>query len=163
MAEEVKKPVTIKKTSKNENKDFVFAVGKRKDAVARVRLYEFVKEDLMWVNTPIKKGDMYVNELPISQYFSSEVERHLYTEPLRITNSHQKNYTFTIKVAGGGHSGQLQAVICGIANALQKIDKEKYRPILKKKGFLTRDSRIRQRRKVGMGGKSRRKRQSPKR
>ena len=163
MAEETKQSVTIKKNNKNDKKEFVFAVGKRKDAVARVRLYEFVKTDLVWGNTPIKKGDMFVNELPISQYFSSEVERHRYTEPLRVTNAHQKNYAFTIKVSGGGHAGQLQAVICGIANALQKVDKEKYRPVLKKKGFLTRDSRIRQRRKVGTGGKSRRAKQSPKR
>jgi len=160
MADIDQKPVTNKKTQK---RDYAFAVGKRKESVARVRLYEHVKEGLMWTNTPVKKGEILVNEKPIAQYFPSEVERHLYTEPLRITNAHQKNYTMTIKVLGGGHAGQLQAVIAGISNVLQKVDRQKNRPILKKKGFLTRDARIRQRRKVGTGGKSRREKQSPKR
>lgn len=149
--------------NKSLKKEYVAAVGKRKEAVARVRLYEHVKADLMWGATPIKKGEIFVNEMPISTFFPSDIERHLYTEPMRITNTHQQNYTLTIRVTGGGHSGQLQAVIAGISNALNALDREKHRPILKKKGLLTRDSRIRQRRKVGTGGKSRRKKQSPKR
>lgn len=148
---------------KNKKLDYTFAVGRRKEAVARVRIYETVKEGLMWGETAVKKGDIYVNGKPVSEYFSSDVSRHLYTEPLRITNTHQLNYAITIKIVGGGPSGQLQAAIAGIANALNKLDPEKHRPVLKKKGFLTRDSRVRQRRKVGMGGKSRRKLQSPKR
>lgn len=160
MAEEVKE---IKKNSKNTKKEYVAAVGKRKEAVARVRLYEHVKADLMWGTQPVKKGEIFVNEKPIAEIFSSDIERHLYTEPMRITNTHQQNYALTIRVTGGGHSGQLQAVIAGIANALNALDREKHRPILKKKGLLTRDSRIRQRRKVGTGGKARRKKQSPKR
>ena len=152
-----------KKNIKNSKKDYIFAVGRRREAVARVRLHEHVKDGLTWGEQPVKKGEMFVNEKPIAQYFSSEVERHLYTEPLRITNAHQKNYAFTIKVAGGGHAGQLDAVIAGISNALNALDREKYRPVLKKKGFLTRDARIRQRRNVGTGGKARHKKQSPKR
>ncbi len=157
MAEE-----TIKK-NKNIKKDYVAAVGRRKSSVARVRLYQHVKADTAWGETAVKKGEVLVNQKPIAEYFSGEVARKLYTEPLRITNAHQQNYAFTIKVAGGGPSGQLQAVIAGIANSLIALDSEKYRPTLKKKGFLTRDSRIRERRVVGMGGKSRRKKQSPKR
>jgi small subunit ribosomal protein S9 len=153
----------VKKTTKNQKKDYIFAVGRRKDAVARVRLYEKVKEDLKWGDRDVKKGDILVNEKPIAEYFSGEVSRHMYTEPLRVTNAHQQNYVFTIKVVGGGLSGQLQAAIAGIANALNALNREKYRAILKKKGFLTRDARIRERRVVGMGGKSRRKKQSPKR
>ena len=160
MADTIQKIVTNKKTQK---KDFIFAVGKRKESVARVRLYEHMKDGLVWGTTPIKKGDILVNEKLITQFFPSEVQKHLYTEPLRVTNAHQKNYAITIKVEGGGPAGQLQAVISGLANVLQKVDKQKNRPILKKKGFLTRDSRIRQRRKVGTGGKSRREKQSPKR
>jgi small subunit ribosomal protein S9 len=159
MAEEVQQP----KKNKNAKKDYVFAVGRRKSSVARVRLYQIVKADLAWGEMPVKKGELLVNEKPISQYFSGEVSRRLYTEPLRITNAHQQNYAFTIKVAGGGPSGQLQAVIAGISNALIALDPEKNRSTLKKKGLLTRDSRIRERRVVGMGGKSRRKKQSPKR
>lgn len=152
----------LKKNNKNTKKDYIFAVGRRKSSVARVRLYESVKTDLAWGEQPVKKGELLVNQKPIAEYFSGEVSRRLYTEPLRVTNAHQQNYAFTIKVAGGGPSSQLQAAIAGIANALCKLD-EKYRPTLKKKGFLTRDARVRERRAVGMGGKSRRKKQSPKR
>lgn len=153
----------LKKSNKNSKKEYVSAVGRRKEAVARVRLYDHVKADLVWGSEKIKKGAILVNGKPISQYFPSEIEKRLYTEPLRLTNTHQQNYAITIRVTGGGHSGQLDAVIAGIANALNKADRPKHRPILKKKGLLTRDSRIRQRRKVGTGGKSRRKKQSPKR
>jgi len=68
-----------------------------------------------------------------------------------------------IRVEGVEPAGQLQAVIAGISKALNELDREKFRPILKKKGLLTRDARVRQRRKSRMGGKSRRKKQSPKR
>jgi small subunit ribosomal protein S9 len=158
MAEEIQQ-----KKSKMANKDYHFAVGRRKSSVARVRLYEHVKADMKWGELSINKGDIVVNQKPIAEYFSGEVSRKSYTEPLRITNAHQQNYTFTIKIVGGGPSGQLQATIAGIANVLNVLDPEKHRTTLKKKGFLTRDSRIRERRAVGMGGKSRRKKQSPKR
>ena len=154
---------TIKKNGKSQKRDYIFAVGRRKSSVARVRLYQHVKADLVWGEASVKKGDIFVNQKPIAEYFSGDVARKLYTEPLRVTNAHQQNYAFTIKVAGGGPSGQLQAVIAGMANVLDALDTDKYRPTLKKKGFLTRDSRLRERRTVGMGGKSRRKKQSPKR
>lgn len=153
----------ITRKSKHAKKDYIAAVGRRREATARVRLYEHVKDGAAWGNTPIKKGDILVNEKPIAEVFSSEVERHQYTEPLRITNAHQKNYAFTIKVVSGGHVGQLQALIAGMSNALVKAEPEQYRTILKKKGFLTRDARIRERRTVGTGGKARRAKQSPKR
>jgi small subunit ribosomal protein S9 len=159
MAEEIQ----TKKNNKNSKREYLFAVGRRKSSVARVRLYQAVKADLVWDEIPVKKGELLVNKKPIAEYFSSDVQRKLYTEPLRITNTHQQNYAFTIKVEGGGPSGQLQAVIAGISNALSDLDPEKHRPTLRKKGFLTRDSRVRERRVVGMGGKSRRKKQSPKR
>ena len=152
-----------KKSIKNTKKEYIFATGKRKTAVARVRLYEKVKEGLMFGELAVNKGDIVVNGKLIADYFGGDVSKYLYTEPLRITNVHQNNYTFTIRVAGGGPAGQLQAVVVAIANALNRLDRDKHRPILKKKGMLTRDARARQRRKVGMGGKSRRKRQSPKR
>jgi len=152
-----------KEKIEEKNKNYIYATGRRKEAVARVRLYKSLKPDQMFGETEIKKGEIYVNEKPVTEYFSSDVERHLYTEPLRITNAYQNNYAITIKVEGGGHAGQLDAVIAGISNALQKLDRDKYRAILKKKGFLTRDARIRQRRNVGTGGKARRQKQSPKR
>lgn len=69
----------------------------------------------------------------------------------------------TFFVQGGGKKGQLGAIIHGLARAIEKTDKETLRPILKKAGLLTRDSRTRERRKVGTGGKARRVKQSPKR
>lgn len=150
------------KTQKKNTKDYIFAVGRRREAVARVRLYQTVKADQTFGDTQVKKGDILVNSMPASDYFSGEVSRHLYSEPLRITNT-QNKFTWTIQVDGGGKSGQLQAVVAGIANALNKLDKDAYRIMLKKKGFLTRDARVRERRKVGTGGKARREKQSPKR
>lgn len=156
ITEEEGKPV-----AKVNRKDFSFAVGRRREAVARVRIYPS-KESVLWGESPIKKGEIYVNEKPIEQYFSSKINKVLYEEPFRITNTIGK-YITTIRVEGGGSNGQLEAVIHGVSRALENLDKEKFRPILKKKGLLTRDPRARQRRMVGMGGKSRRKKQSPKR
>lgn len=148
--------------TKKQQKDYLFATGKRKEAVARVRLYEHVPADLMWGQTAITKGEIYVNGKVMQEYFPSEIMKLSITEPLRIANVMNK-FTFTIRVMGGGKAGQLDAVVASIANVLAKMDPETIRPVLKKKGFLTRDSRIRQRRMVGTGGKARRAKQSPKR
>lgn len=158
---EDKKTVTIK-NNKNQKKDYVFAVGRRKQAVARVRLYTSLKADSVWKQLSIKKGELLVNEKPISEYFPGDVSRKIYSEPLRVVNAASK-YAFTIQVTGGGSSGQLDAVVAGISRALTKLAPEEHRLVLKKKGFLTRDARVRERRKVGTGGKARRKKQSPKR
>ncbi|MDO8657230.1 MAG: 30S ribosomal protein S9 [Candidatus Levybacteria bacterium] len=147
--------------TKNDKKDFIFAVGRRKEAVARVRLYPNITDGMTWGDLPLKKGEIYVNNKPIDQYFNGESNKVSYREPFRVTNTINK-YTITVKIAGGGNSGQLDALIHGVARVLEKVD-GKFRPILKKKGFLTRDARVRERRKVGMGGKSRREKQSPKR
>lgn len=140
-------------------KDYVFAVGRRKEAVARVRLYQ--KDNVAWNGIVVNRGDIVVNKKKAEEYFRN-FERKIYKEPLRITNTENK-FAVTVKVEGGGSMGQLDATVLGIARALDKLDKEKFRLILKNKGFLTRDSRVRERRKVGMGGKARRKKQSPKR
>lgn len=148
--------------AKGVKRDYTFAVGRRREAVARVRLYNAVREGMMWNNTEVKKGDIIVNERPVAEYFSGDLNRYRYTEPLRVANA-QNKFTFTVRVEGGGLSGQLDAVVHGIARALSTYDKEAYRKILKEKGFLTRDARVRERRKVGTGGKARRAKQSPKR
>lgn len=145
-----------------QRKDYTFAVGRRREAVARVRLYEAVRPDMVWDTLTINKGDIVVNKKAIADYFPGEINRFKYTEPLRVANA-QNKYTITVSVAGGGPAGQLDAVVAGLANALAKADSESFRPALKKQGFLTRDSRIRERRKVGTGGKARRAKQSPKR
>ncbi len=153
--ESTQKKSNSKKPASPAGGDFIYAVGKRKEAVARIKLYPSGDGEL-------KKGDIVVNGKKIEEYFPHQVQKAKYLEPLNITNAIGK-YTFSVKVSGGGLSGQLDAVILGISRALAKLDSEKYRSVLRKKGFLTRDARVRERRKVGMGGKSRRKRQSPKR
>jgi small subunit ribosomal protein S9 len=108
------------------------------------------------------KEESVVNNMPITEYFPGKISTHKWSKPLRLTDTFDKYYV-TVRVVGGGKEGQLDAVTHGIAKALNKLDKDKYRPILKPAGLLTRDARIRERRKVDMGGKARRKRQSPKR
>ncbi len=148
--------------AESTNKDFTYAVGRRKSAVARVRLYKIIKAGLVWGKEKIEKGKVLVNKKPVGEYFSGEVMMAFYKEPFIATNTLDK-YAVTIRVMGGGLKGQLDAALLGIARALSEIDREKFRPILKKKGMLTRDARIRQRRTVGTGGKARRQKQSPKR
>jgi small subunit ribosomal protein S9 len=95
------------------------------------------------------------------EYFGKSFEK-AYKMPFQITSMEGK-FAVSIKVSGGGKMGQLDAAILAIARALDKVDKENFHAILKKQGMLTRDPRVRERRKVGMGGKSRRRKQSPKR
>ncbi len=133
---------------KSSSKDYVYALGRRKTATARVRLYR-------------KSGDMIVNEKAIGQYFNGEVAHALYMRPFEITGTVGK-LSFSAKVEGGGKESQLDAVIHGLSRSLVKID-ETYKSLLRKAGLLTRDPRMKESRKVGTGGKARRKKQSPKR
>jgi small subunit ribosomal protein S9 len=103
-----------------------------------------------------------VNGRPVENYFPGEVLKKMYQEPFRTTNTLSR-FAVTIKTTGGGLYGQLGAVIHGISRALEKVDKEKFRPILKKRGFMKRDPRAKQRRKAGFAGKARARRNSPKR
>ena len=145
--------------TKSSQKDYVFAIGRRKSSTARVRLYR--KNATVWGGTLIKVGEFVVNNKPAIEYFGKSFEK-AYKQPLQVTGTENK-FALSIKVSGGGKVGQSDAVVLAIARALDKIDKEKFHSILKKKGMFTRDPRIRERRKVGMGGKSRRRKQSPKR
>jgi small subunit ribosomal protein S9 len=129
--------------------DYTYAVGRRKESSARVRLYR-------------GKAENSVNAMPALKYFEGEVAKKALEKPFGATETSDKYY-FTARVSGGGKNSQLASVILGVARALVKVSTEKNRVPLKKLGLLTRDSRIRQRRMVGMGGKSRRKKQSPKR
>ncbi|MBF8250084.1 MAG: rplI2 [Candidatus Levybacteria bacterium] len=145
--------------NKPSQKDFVFAIGRRKSSTAEVRLYK--KDTTVWGGTEIKKGEFLVNNKPALEYFGKAFEK-AYREPFQITGTENK-FAVSIKVSGGGKMGQLDAAILAIARALDKVNKEKFHTTLKKHGMLTRDPRVRERRKVGMGGKSRRRKQSPKR
>jgi len=148
------------KSDKTKVKDYIFAKGKRKSAVARIRLFATSK-DVLFGEEKLKKGEIVVNGKKIADYFSGAVSKAIYTQPFSSTNTLEK-FIATIKVEGGGLEGQLDAVVHGLSRAISSID-PKYRGILKKQGFLTRDARVRERRKVGMGGKARRRKQSPKR
>lgn len=136
----------VKKTKKL---DYIYAVGRRKTATARVRLYT-------------KSGDLLVNGMAAGQYFPGALATMKYMMPLKVTGTLEK-VSFSAKVEGSGKSGQLDAVIHGLSRALAKMDPETHRPVLKKAGLLTRDDRMKESRKVGTGGKARRRKQSPKR
>lgn len=129
--------------------NYTYSVGRRRSASARVRLYK-------------GEGENTVNGMVVGKYFTGEAASVAWRKPFELTDTLGKYY-FTAKVAGGGKNGQLDSVVLGIARALSIIKPEKHRLIVKKAGLLKRDARIRERRKVGTGGKARRKRQSPKR
>jgi small subunit ribosomal protein S9 len=141
--------MTTKKTKKSAKKNYTYAVGRRRRATARVRLFK-------------GRGETIVNGLPIDQYFPGELNKIKYLKPLAVTNLVDKYYA-TVKVEGSGKMGQLDAVAHGLARALNEVDREAYRPALKKHGLLTRDPRRRERRKAGQMGRARKKKQSPKR
>jgi len=136
--------------TKSSNKTvYTYAIGRRKAAVSSVKLFA-------------GKGDSTVNGLEISKYFPSDHLKKLYLEPFAVTGTDNKYY-FQTKIVGGGKNGQLDALRLAISRALQKIDATAYLSLLRNAGLLTVDSRVRQRRMVGTGGKSRRQKQSPKR
>lgn len=134
---------------KTKKVDFFYGVGRRKTSSARVRLFR-------------GKGESTVNEKPVNKYFSGKIAEKALAKPFGVTETSGKYY-FSARVIGGGKISQLDAVVLGIARALVKISPEEFKPLLRKVGLLTRDSRERQRRMVGTGGKARRKKQSPKR
>jgi small subunit ribosomal protein S9 len=130
-------------------KDNIFqSVGRRKEAVARVRLLP-------------GKGQITVNGKPISEVFRGPVYQSQYQKPFEVTKT-LGEFTATVKVEGGGISSQLGALIHGLSRALAKSSKD-YRSALKKAGFLTRDARVKERRKYGLAHKARARKQSPKR
>ena len=138
------------------------AIGRRKSAVARVRLHLAVKGiEAKVSDVKMAKGDIIVNKLPVTEYFTDQVGKLLYEGPLKLTDSLGR-FIITVMVQGGGKRGQLDAMVLGISRALLKVDGDN-RKKLKPHGLLTRDARVRERRKVGMGGRARRKKQSPKR
>ena len=113
-----------------------YGVGRRKKAIARVRLVS-------------GKGKMMVNKLPIEQYFGLETLVDIIKQPLVLTKTEGK-YDVICNVSGGGYTGQAGAIRLGIARSLLKVDEEEFRTILKKAGFLTRDPRKKERKKYGL-------------
>lgn len=128
----VEKKTTIKKGM------YFYAVGRRKTSSARVRIY------------PNGSGKITVNNKDYKDYFPvPDLQRDL-VSPLRVTG-HEKDVDITVRVVGGGVSGQAGAVRHGITRALMVWDLT-YRPALKAEGFVTRDPRVKERKKPGLRG-----------
>lgn len=115
--------------------DQVFATGRRKHAVARVRLLPGT-------------GKIIVNGKEPADYFANEVLESHVSSPLRVTGTEGK-FDIYVTARGGGLSGQAGATRHGVARALLRVDSN-YRGVLKKAGYLTRDPRMKERKKYGL-------------
>ena len=112
------------------------ALGRRKEAVARVRLVPGT-------------GQWKINGRTLEDYFPNKVHQQRVNSPLKLVDV-EGRFDVVARIAGGGTSGQAGALRLGIARALNAIDAESNRPALKKAGFLTRDARVVERKKAGL-------------
>lgn len=117
-------------------KVYFWGTGRRKNAVARVRILP-------------GNGQITVNGKDIEEYFGLETMKLIVRQPLVTTNTLDK-FDVLVNVHGGGLSGQAGAIRHGIARALNEADQDEYRANLKSAGFLTRDSRMKERKKYGL-------------
>ena len=117
--------------------DTFYGTGRRKSSVARVFLAP-------------GNGNITINKRSLDDYFGPETLKVIVKQPLAATGSEEK-YDIIATVKGGGTTGQAGAIRHGIARALCEADEE-YRPVLKKAGYLTRDSRMKERKKYGLKG-----------
>ena len=115
-----------------------FGTGRRKQSVARVRLVP-------------GNGEITINKRNIDDYFGLETLKVILRQPLVATKTEGK-FDVLVNVKGGGFTGQAGAIRHGIARALLQVDEETYRPILKQAGYLTRDPRMKERKKYGLKG-----------
>jgi small subunit ribosomal protein S9 len=118
--------------------EVINALGRRKAAVARI-----------YISTG--KGNITINGRELKNYFPSEMLQYVVTQPLVLTDNTGK-YDIKVNLNGGGTKGQAEALRLAVSRALCKIDAESYRPLLKKNGLLTRDSREVERKKPGRPG-----------
>jgi len=116
-------------------KIYYYGTGRRKNAIARVRLTE-------------GSGKITINGKDIEEFFGMETLKVIAKQPLTVTNTTAK-YDVIAKVTGGGFTGQAGAIRHGIARALNEANAE-FRPALKSNGFLTRDPRMKERKKYGL-------------
>ena len=115
---------------------YYYGTGRRKHSVARVRVYP-------------GSGNITINGRNIDEYFGLETLKLIVRQPLNLTDTSDK-FDIICTVTGGGVTGQAGAIRHGISRALLQVDSDAYRPILKKAGFLTRDSRMKERKKYGL-------------
>ena len=115
---------------------YFYGTGRRKSSVARVRLYA-------------GSGSVTINGRDIDDYFGLETLKLIVRQPLVLTETNEK-FDVVCRVAGGGVTGQAGALRHGIARALLQYDSENLRASLKKAGFLTRDPRMKERKKYGL-------------
>ena len=115
---------------------FFYGTGRRKSSVARVRLYQGT-------------GKVTINGRDIDDYFGLETLKLIVRQPLNLTELTEK-FDIECRVAGGGVTGQAGAIRHGVARALLQYDSENLRSTLKKAGFLTRDPRMKERKKYGL-------------
>ncbi len=118
-----------------ETKAYFYGTGRRKSSVARVRIYS-------------GEGKIQINNRDIDDFFGLETLKLIVRQPLVLTGL-ANNYDIKVTVAGGGVSGQAGAIRHGLSRALLQAD-ESLRPALKKAGFLTRDPRMKERKKYGL-------------
>ena len=118
-----------------ETKPYFYGTGRRKHSVARVRVYNGT-------------GKMIINGRDLNDYFGLETLKLLVNSPLVLTETEGK-FDVVVNVVGGGCSGQAGAIRHGLSRALLQFNPE-LRPILKKAGFLTRDPRMKERKKYGL-------------
>jgi small subunit ribosomal protein S9 len=117
--------------------DYIWGTGRRKSAVARVRLRRGT-------------GHIIINRRGFENYFTEEKDRNAIMAPFKLTKTTSKFDCFA-NVSGGGFTGQAGAVVLGIARALRKYD-DSLGPLLRENGLLTRDSRMKERKKYGRRG-----------
>lgn len=117
------------------DKKYYYGTGRRKNAIARVRIIE-------------GNGKITINGKDLDEYFGLETLKVIVKQPLTVTNSLAK-YDVISTVTGGGYTGQAGAIRHGIARALNEANSE-FRPALKSNGFLTRDPRMKERKKYGL-------------
>lgn len=120
-----------------DNNPYFYGTGRRKESVARVRVYP-------------GSGSITINDRDIDDYFGLETLKLIVRQPLVLTNTKEK-FDIVCRVNGGGVTGQAGAIRHGISRALLIFDAE-LRPALKKAGFLTRDPRMKERKKYGLKG-----------
>ncbi len=119
-----------------EQQQYYEGVGRRKEATARVRLY------------PGGDGKFIVNDRPLQEYFVREMDVMRLMEPLKVTGMDGR-FNISVQVKGGGISGQAGAVRLGLARALLQVDPQ-LRSLLRQKGLLTCDARVKERKKPGL-------------